>query len=780
MIRFLAILLLAVWLGAQTPDSSTQDGISVRLEGAVTDAGALRATFTVTASGPGSLPYRDAYMATDVPMPSMALFGNFIQNRQFRSTPAVKHAIDADHPIEIQLTVLEDDFMLPVQRQATAQFTLLPALAAPLESDGKLQLGVPGVRREEVVFEIPTNFSVQAEKHVDETRDFARYRSDTTVESGKLILVRELEVTRGDVSAANRPEVEAFWKLVRADQERMLVFRRTARTDLAAWIASVPAKRGNTLGVRALQQREYDAARQLFEKATTADPNDRSAWNNLGRALAALGRLDEAQKAYQRQLAINPLDQYSYNNLGLVQERVGNWGQAIESLRKQLEVHPGDSYAISNLPRALIHEKRWAEAEEAASRATQVQPTNLTHRLNFAIARVCHGTATDARKEIDAALGARPGSGSLNNAAYYLTECESEPALAESYILRALEVVDRSQASSLRGTMSAALAYQNTLSTHLDTYAWLLFKDGQIERALKLFEASLALAPRADVYAHLAEAETKAGRGDQALAHWREATFLEPDLLPHVPVDAAGRLKAIPALSLDQGWYPMNADLPAASPESLRAGQACYFFAIANPDGTVQSVRELDASDPVAKQLVTSIRGLTFRVVQVEATPVPTVHIVKVAKQQDGRLLVARSVSTEAVAIATELAPGEFPLPAPAAPAAPSANNSVYKIGNGVTPPRILSKVEPIYSEEARRAHLVGAVTLSGVVGQDGRIRDLKLTRPLGMGLDENAIQAVRAWRFEPGSKDGQAVNVVSTISVNFRVTEIAWHLGAC
>ena len=79
MIRFIGIALLAVGLGAQVQDSLLPNGISARIEAAVTDAGALRATFTVTASGPASLTYRDAYMATDVPMPSLALFGIFIR-----------------------------------------------------------------------------------------------------------------------------------------------------------------------------------------------------------------------------------------------------------------------------------------------------------------------------------------------------------------------------------------------------------------------------------------------------------------------------------------------------------------------------------------------------------------------------------------------------------------------------------------------------------------------------------------------------------------------------
>jgi TonB family protein len=104
----------------------------------------------------------------------------------------------------------------------------------------------------------------------------------------------------------------------------------------------------------------------------------------------------------------------------------------------------------------------------------------------------------------------------------------------------------------------------------------------------------------------------------------------------------------------------------------------------------------------------------------------------------------------------------------------------VNGIGSGVTPPRVLEKVEPIYSEEARRAHLSGTVLLRGTVGIDGVIHDLATTRSLGMGLDEKAIQAVTTWQFQPGTKDGKPVAVLSNIEVNFRLGDdprsISWH----
>jgi TonB family protein len=93
-----------------------------------------------------------------------------------------------------------------------------------------------------------------------------------------------------------------------------------------------------------------------------------------------------------------------------------------------------------------------------------------------------------------------------------------------------------------------------------------------------------------------------------------------------------------------------------------------------------------------------------------------------------------------------------------------------YRIGGGVSAPTLVYKVEPEYSEEARKAKFQGTVVLSVIVDDKGLPRDLKVLRPLGLGLDEKAIEAVMKWRFKPGFKDGRPVAVAAVIEVNFRL----------
>jgi TonB family protein len=101
----------------------------------------------------------------------------------------------------------------------------------------------------------------------------------------------------------------------------------------------------------------------------------------------------------------------------------------------------------------------------------------------------------------------------------------------------------------------------------------------------------------------------------------------------------------------------------------------------------------------------------------------------------------------------------------------------VYRVGGGVTAPVLLHKVEPEYSEEARRARYEGTVLLYVEVDPDGNAINIRVQRALGLGLDEKAIEAVRQWKFRPGAKDGRPVNVAANIEVNFRLLS-RWQIA--
>ncbi len=94
----------------------------------------------------------------------------------------------------------------------------------------------------------------------------------------------------------------------------------------------------------------------------------------------------------------------------------------------------------------------------------------------------------------------------------------------------------------------------------------------------------------------------------------------------------------------------------------------------------------------------------------------------------------------------------------------------VYNVGKDVTPPKIRSRVEPQYTDVARFARAQGTVLLEAIVTKEGKIRILRIIRPLGYGLEENAAEALSKWNFQPATRMGQPVDVLLGIEVNFKL----------
>lgn len=84
--------------------------------------------------------------------------------------------------------------------------------------------------------------------------------------------------------------------------------------------------------------------------------------------------------------------------------------------------------------------------------------------------------------------------------------------------------------------------------------------------------------------------------------------------------------------------------------------------------------------------------------------------------------------------------------------------------------PEVLHKVEPEYSEEARRARLQGFVRLAIDVGLDGIATNIRVVKSMGFGLDESAIDAVKRWRFRPALMGDDPVIAPAVIEVGFHL----------
>lgn len=98
-------------------------------------------------------------------------------------------------------------------------------------------------------------------------------------------------------------------------------------------------------------------------------------------------------------------------------------------------------------------------------------------------------------------------------------------------------------------------------------------------------------------------------------------------------------------------------------------------------------------------------------------------------------------------------------------------NGRPYKIGGSVWAPKPLFTPEAQFTGQARKANKQGICLIRLIVDQHGAPENMQVVLPLGMGLDDEAINAVKRYRFRPAMKDGKiAVPVFITIEINFRL----------
>lgn len=92
------------------------------------------------------------------------------------------------------------------------------------------------------------------------------------------------------------------------------------------------------------------------------------------------------------------------------------------------------------------------------------------------------------------------------------------------------------------------------------------------------------------------------------------------------------------------------------------------------------------------------------------------------------------------------------------------------RVGGNVKPPVAVLRVDPIYTEVARRARVEGIVIIEAVIDRQGNVTEAHVLKPLPFGLDAAALQSVKQWKFRPGTLDGQPVPVYYNLTVNFRI----------
>jgi TonB family protein len=138
--------------------------------------------------------------------------------------------------------------------------------------------------------------------------------------------------------------------------------------------------------------------------------------------------------------------------------------------------------------------------------------------------------------------------------------------------------------------------------------------------------------------------------------------------------------------------------------------------------------------------------------------------IVEEVSVKKSRLIVSFAGIALCVVAAGTLAIRTFPLQA--------QDRHIHDVSEpGVSAPKVIYKVDPNYTQEARDAKIEGTVVVDLEVYPDGKAHNLKVKRTLDPGLDQRALDAISAWRFQPATKNGKPIAVKATIEINFKLT---------
>jgi TonB family protein len=203
----------------------------------------------------------------------------------------------------------------------------------------------------------------------------------------------------------------------------------------------------------------------------------------------------------------------------------------------------------------------------------------------------------------------------------------------------------------------------------------------------------------------------------------------------------------------------------SAEARQAKIGGVVLIGLVVNSQGVPENLRVLRAvGHGLDEQAVEAVKQYKFKPAMEDGNPV------------------AKEINVE---VNFKIMESPEPKDAPSNPNGPSASESappvqsapqeyggvpVRKIGGGVTEPELIYHVEPEFSAEAKKAKFNGIVLVNLIVDAKGKPQDVRVLRGVGMGLDEKALKAVRAYRFRPATEYGKPVPVGLNVEVNFKI----------
>ena len=407
-----------------------------------------------------------------------------------------------------------------------------------------LKLGPKAEYSYQITLDLPAKYTAHAPLAFSLKRDYAEYLATYKVDGGVFTAGRKLTLREDEIPVSRASDYESFRRAVVADLGQ--------RLSVESSVAGVPVPPADMKADdlvdsarAAAENGNFPVAIALLKRATEVDPKNKFAWNNLGLIYLQMRDSDQAIAAFQKQIEVNPYDEFAYNNLGRVYWNDRKYDDAVKAFNKQLENNPLDKFAHANLGQMYSEWHKYdlavAELEKAVAVTPDSAPGSAELQVSLGDAYLNLGQDDKALAAFDHAVELSPTPLIWNNIAYQLSLKNAHLDRAQQYAESAVSAT----AATLRNVSLDRLSNNDlpvvrSLIAYWDTLGWVLFSEGNLNKAEKYVAAAWELGHHGEVGDHLGQIYQKRGDKDRAM---RTYALSMNGLRP--PPETRGRLAAL-------------------------------------------------------------------------------------------------------------------------------------------------------------------------------------------------------------------------------------------
>jgi tetratricopeptide (TPR) repeat protein len=411
-----------------TPDTApVKNTLSYNIQAKVAENGALDSVVELTANGDSAVLFRIFFRGVaQADWPKIAKRLALLQGFRGDVSDVNVQALEQPAKNFVLRYKIHQDAYFNVPSSSVGYYAFPPLGFSELEKKKKgsdsLRLGPALEEHSKAHIEFPANFNLRLPPEVRITRDYGEYSLSYHLANNVLDAERTLIMKVSKLPVSRRNDVESLRNVARSYTEQSVTCdaRPASKSAVAAASLAITGtpQELRKAAAKALQQRDFNTAAALLKQVVEKQPDSSEAWDDLGRAYAALNNHTEAIAAYRKQVEVNPFHKRAYDDLAFELQRAGKLDDALAAYSKQLENVPVDDTARKGhalLLAQLGRKEALPELENAASST----PDDAEIELALARAYAGAGNKDKSASILTSVIGsaAPPANGDLFAAA---------------------------------------------------------------------------------------------------------------------------------------------------------------------------------------------------------------------------------------------------------------------------------------------------------------------------------------------------------------------------